>query len=98
MGAQGADLQRLDGYLQIINGTGGRGKMPDEIDRHIRKMNSVTSCWMNLKLGLPPRWAMLSTEPVTKLSMPMTLWPRARSKSVKCEPRKPAAPVTTEVG
>jgi len=26
----------------------------------------------------------------------MTLCPRARSKSVRCEPRKPAAPVTTE--
>src|SRR5665213_4458538 len=52
---------------------------------------------MNLKFGLPPRCAMLSTLPVTKLSMPMTLWPRAKSKSVKCEPRNPAAPVTTEV-
>src|SRR5260221_6100353 len=61
-------------------------------------MNSVTSCWMNLKLGLPPRCTMLSTEPVTKLSRPMTLWPRDRSRSVRCEPRKPAAPVTTEVG
>src|SRR6266446_1765474 len=61
-------------------------------------MNSVTSCWMNLKFGLPPRCEMLSTVPVTKLSMPMTLWPRARRRSVRCEPRKPAAPVTTEVG
>lgn len=40
---------------------------------------------------------MLSTVPVTKLSMPMTLWPRAISKSVKCDPKNPAAPVTTEV-
>src|SRR5262245_42401879 len=61
-------------------------------------MNSVTSCWMNLKSGLPPRWAMLSTEPVTKLSMAMTLWPRASSRSTRWEPRKPAPPVTTEVG
>src|SRR5207248_1142377 len=61
-------------------------------------MNSVTSCWMNLKSGFPPKWAILSTEPVTKLSMPMTLCPRASNKSVKCDPRKPAAPVTTEVG
>src|SRR5664280_1762689 len=52
---------------------------------------------MNLKFGWPPRCAMLSTEPVTKLSMPMTWWPRARSKSARCEPRKPAAPVTTDV-
>src|SRR5882724_869031 len=61
-------------------------------------MNSVTSCWMNLKFGLPPRWEMLSTDPVTKLSMPITLWPRDSSRSVRCDPRKPAAPVTTEVG
>src|ERR1035438_8975332 len=61
-------------------------------------MNSVTSCWMNLKLGLPPRCEMLSTEPVTKLSRPMTLWPRDKTRSVRCEPRKPAAPVMTEMG
>src|ERR1700722_10180434 len=53
---------------------------------------------MNLKLGLPPRCEMLFTEPVTKLSRPITLWPRDKSRSVKCEPRKPAAPVMTEVG
>ena len=28
----------------------------------------------------------------------MTLWPLARRKSVRCEPKKPAAPVMTEVG
>src|SRR5450631_375014 len=53
---------------------------------------------MNLKFGLPPRCEMLSTEPVTKLSRPMTLWPRDNSRSVKCEPRNPAAPVTTDAG
>src|SRR5215471_12553501 len=53
---------------------------------------------MNLNRGLPPRCEMLSTVPVTKLSMPMALCPRASSRSTRCEPRKPAAPVTTEVG
>src|SRR5271170_5255015 len=53
---------------------------------------------MNLKFLLPPRCEMLSTEPVTKLSRPMTLCPSDSSRSVKCEPRNPAAPVTTEVG
>src|SRR5215469_16426796 len=52
---------------------------------------------MNLKFRLPPRCAMLSTDPVTKLSIAITLCPRASSRSVKCEPRNPAAPVTTEV-
>src|ERR1019366_9527165 len=41
---------------------------------------------------------MLSTLPVTKLSMPITLCPRDSSRSTRFEPRKPAAPVTTEVG
>src|ERR1700683_1815748 len=53
---------------------------------------------MNLKLVLPPRWARLSPEPVTKLSMAMTLWPRASRRSQRWEPKKPAPPVTTEVG
>src|ERR1039458_3453487 len=61
-------------------------------------MNSVTSCSINLKPRLPPKCEMLSTAPVTKLSMPTTLCPRANNRSTRCEPRKPAAPVTTEVG
>ena len=37
MGAQRADLQRLDGQFQIINGAGGRGEMPDVIHRHVQE-------------------------------------------------------------
>src|SRR5690242_21796131 len=50
---------------------------------------------MKRKLPLPARCEMLFTVPVTRLSMPITRWPRLSSKSVKCEPRNPAAPVTT---
>ncbi len=32
--------------------------------------------------------------PVDRLSTPTTEWPSASSASVRCEPRKPAAPVT----
>src|SRR5438552_1761938 len=52
---------------------------------------------MKRKSGFPARWAMLSTVPVTKLSIPTTLWPCLRSRSIRCEPRNPAAPVTTEL-
>src|SRR5438132_560469 len=41
---------------------------------------------------------MLSTVPVTRLSMAITLWSRLSSKSTRCDPRNPAPPVTTEVG
>src|ERR1017187_3933890 len=53
---------------------------------------------MNLKFRWPPSCAMLSPRPVTKLSRPMTLWPRARCRSVRCGPRQAAGPETTEGG
>src|SRR5690554_6691610 len=48
---------------------------------------------MNSKAGFPMRWAILSGEPVMKLSMPTTSSPSARNRSQRCEPRNPAAPV-----
>ena len=38
-------------------------------------MKLVTSCWMNWKRWLPRKCAMLSGEPVRKLSMQMTSLP-----------------------
>src|SRR5688500_2080306 len=38
---------------------------------------------------------MLARSPVQRLSMPTTLSPRSRSRSQRCDPRNPAAPVTT---
>ena len=35
--------------------------------------------------------------PIDYLKIPMTLCPRESSRSVRCEPRNPAAPVTTDV-
>src|SRR5437660_1795061 len=46
----------------------------------------------------PARCAMLSTLPVSRLSMPTTLQPRSSSDSDKCDPMKPAAPVMTALG
>src|SRR3954451_590588 len=43
-------------------------------------------------------WAMFASEPVSRLSAQMTRWPRRRSSSHRCEPRKPAPPVTRQVG
>src|SRR5512138_752892 len=41
------------------------------------------------------RWAMLRLLPVKKLSTQITSWPSARSRSQRCEPMKPAPPVTS---
>ena len=41
---------------------------------------------------------MFAVEPVIRLSIAMTLWPSASSRSVRWEPRKPAPPVTSDTG
>src|SRR4051812_41269174 len=46
----------------------------------------------------PARCAMLSTLPVSRLSMPTTVQPRSSSVSDRCDPMKPAAPVMTALG
>ena len=40
---------------------------------------------------------MFASEPVSKLSAQITRFPRASSSSHRCEPRKPAPPVTKQV-
>src|SRR5215204_792554 len=46
----------------------------------------------------PARCAMLSTFPVSRLSIPTTDQPRSSSASDRCDPMKPAAPVMTALG
>src|SRR6266516_1256395 len=41
------------------------------------------------------RCEMLAVSPVSRLSMPITVKSRSRSVSARCDPMKPAAPVTT---
>lgn len=41
---------------------------------------------------------MFAMLPVIRLSIPITRWPSASRRSVRCEPRNPAPPVTTEIG
>src|SRR5690349_4041280 len=45
--------------------------------------------------GAPKRCSMLCTVPVTRLSSTTTWSPRASSASHRCDPMKPAPPVTT---
>src|SRR6476659_5996807 len=42
-------------------------------------------------------WAMFASEPVSRLSTQITRLPRDSSSSQRCEPRKPAPPVTRHV-
>src|SRR5215469_6706172 len=43
-------------------------------------------------------WPIFAVLPVIRLSMAITRWPSASKRSVRCDPKKPAAPVTTETG
>src|SRR5208283_2353574 len=48
----------------------------------------------NRKRGWPARWTRFSRSPVDRLSTPRTVWPSRNRRSLRCEPRNPAAPVT----
>src|SRR6185312_6684279 len=61
------------------------------------KYGSMMSICSKRKSG-SRMWAMFASEPVSRLSAQMTRWPRRRSSSHRCEPRKPAPPVTRQVG
>src|SRR6266704_6935641 len=61
-------------------------------------MKLETLCLMNRKFSFPARCPIFAVLPVIKLSIAMTRCPSAKSRSTKCEPRKPAPPVTTETG
>ena len=52
------------------------------------------SCRINSKLGLANKCEILRLLPVKKLSRQSTSSPRATKLSQRCEPRKPAPPVT----
>src|SRR5215475_12595665 len=57
---------------------------------------SITSWFTNSKLS-SRRWSMFFSDAVSRLSTQTTRWPFARRKSLRCEPMKPAPPVTTTV-
>src|SRR5438132_10452723 len=61
-------------------------------------MKLETLCLINWNFSFPARWPMFAVLPVIKLSMAMTRCPSARSRYTRCDPRKPAPPVTTETG
>src|SRR5262245_34772526 len=52
------------------------------------------SCSRNMNFGLANNGAMLSRSPVSRLSTQMTSWPSRRKRSQRCDPMKPAPPVT----
>src|SRR6185437_8353267 len=57
----------------------------------------MMSAWTYRKRSGSRMWAMLASDPVSKLSTQITRCPRASSSSQRCEPRKPAPPVTRAV-
>ena len=72
--------------------------MPDVIHRHVQEEELGHILLDELEVGVAAQVRNVVDGAGTKLSMPMTLWPRVMRRSARCEPRKPAAPVTSEVG
>src|SRR4051794_13753295 len=56
------------------------------------------SAWMKRNVSPSRRWPMFCSDPVSKLSTQITRCPRSINASHRCDPRKPAPPVTKEVG
>src|SRR4051812_28784426 len=61
------------------------------------KYGSMMSTFSAWNVAEARRCEMLRSAPVSRLPTQMTRCPRASSSSQRCEPRKPAPPVTTQV-
>ena len=55
MSAEGTDFQSLDGNLQIIDRAGGRGKMPDIIDRYVEENKFRDVLLDEFEIGIAPQ-------------------------------------------
>src|SRR5712692_7981429 len=60
-----------------------------------RKSGSLTLCWTDSNDLLSRSCAMFLVVPVTRLSTQTTFQPSFSNRSQRCDPRKPAPPVTT---
>src|SRR5260370_41665240 len=80
---------------QIVGRTRRRSKVQHVayISRHLQRLAHVRL--LELELLLFARWLRLLLAPVMKLSTASTSHPSASSRSQRCDPRKPAPPVTT---
>src|SRR5207249_12017906 len=61
-------------------------------------ISSVTSCRTRVNLGCFLKALTFAGVPVRKLSTATTLWPSESNRSQRWLPRKPAPPVTTDLG
>src|SRR5262249_35241407 len=61
------------------------------------RIGSATSCGRNVNPS-SRMCSMFASEPLTRLSTQITRLPRSSRYSQRCEPRKPAPPVTSAVG
>jgi hypothetical protein len=88
---EGADLERLDRQLEVVDRRGRRGEVEHVVERLVddeRLADVVLDEAEPLVVALE-RGEVLR-RPVRKLSTPITRWPSASRRSQRCEPRKPA--------
>src|SRR2546422_11339996 len=66
----------------------------DLADVLVAQRATNTSARSPSRKSTPGMWARLRRFPVMRLSATRTRWPRRTSSSVRCDPMKPAPPVT----
>src|SRR6266851_2888144 len=76
-------------------GEAGEAKCRSASTGPSRYSGSLTLCWTDSNDLLSRRCAMFLAVPVTRLSTQTTVHPSTSSRSQRCDPRKPAPPVTT---
>jgi len=95
--AERADFERLNRQFEIINRAGGRRKVPDIIHRHIEKnkVGDVLLDEFEIRIAAEVRDVVHAAG--DKIVNADDFMAAREKQSVRCEPRNPAAPVTTEV-
>ena len=90
--ADDAGLGRLHRIELIMDRRGRAGEIVDLVDLDIERKRDVVA--QQLEMRIVEQIAMLCARPVKKLSTQRTSWPCLKSRRQRCEPRKPAPPVT----
>ena len=94
VGAQRADLERLDGLVPVEDRGGETREVdhPVKIAGHVDELRDVV--FAEREAVVVEHVVRLSVRPVTRFSIATTSWPSAMRASHRCEPMKPAPPVT----
>ena len=98
MRAERTDLERLDRQFQIINRAGGRCEVPDVLHRLVEKKEFCEILLDEFEVRIAAERRDVAHRAGDEIVNANDLMAARQEQVVRCEPRKPAAPVTTDVG